>query len=348
MSPPPTTNKPAEDLSSKERKSLKDVEKTLLKDFDGMFNFGRPYTSSISTGCLGLDVALGVGGIPRGRITTIEGDQFSGKTTLALRIIANVLKQGGTAVFIDTEYALDEVWAKKQGVDVTSENFRWLTVGDLENAGEICVEIARSGAADIIVFDSVAGAPILAVVEGELGDSNMGKRGKIMSDFIPKLNGPVSKNNVCMIFINQLRESLNIYSPKPLSPGGRALPYHSSLIITLKGKKEKAAQGKEPTYVEIHYEIEKNKLAVPFRKGSFKMDFNGYVDPYYELVELLTNQDFSEKLDVKRGGAYYTLGQAVWGEELRFQGKQSVLEWLADHDVFINVEKKLRELLLTR
>lgn len=298
----------------------------------------------VSTGSMLLDLATGIGGYPRGRIVQLSGWESAGKTTHALKAIANLQNLGGSAVYIDTEYALDPRWAEKLGVDMAA--LEWIQVDDLETAGEICVELADSGAFDMIVFDSVAGAPIKAVVEGELGDANMGKRAKIMSSFMPKLNGPVARNNVWMIFTNQLRDSLDPYKPRPVSPGGHALAFHSTMIVELRGKKIKKP-GSDATHVEITANVEKNKLSPPGRTVTYTMDFEGYIDTVGELSSVIVNSDYAEKLGVERAGSYYTLPQEMIPgvEELRYQGKGAIAAVLAEVDVYDAAYKYVLEKL---
>jgi len=292
----------------------------------------------VSTGSLVLDIATGIGGYPRGRIVQIAGWESSGKTTHALKAIANLQAKGGTAAFIDTEYALDPKWATQLGVDMAA--VAWVQVDDLETAGEIAIEMANSGSFDMIVFDSVAGAPIKAVVDGELGDANMGRRAKIMSDFMPKLNGPVARNKVWMIFTNQLRDSLNIYAPKPVAPGGHALTFHSTMIIELKAKKIRAGRG-DATHVDVTATVEKNKMSPPGKTVTYTMDFDGYIDIVDELATIITSADNSEALGVVRGGAWYTLPEGMLPgiEDRKFNGRDKILEALAEVDVFEAAKK---------
>jgi len=321
------------ELNQGSRKSLEPVLNRLKKEFGETVQLGdvKRNVDVISTGSLALDVATGIGGYPRGRITQLAGWESAGKTTHALKAAANVQERGGLVAFIDTEYALDTNWAEKQGVNV--ENLIWLQIDDLETAGETAVDLAESGEVDMIILDSVAGAPIKAVVEGELGDSNMGKRAKIMSDFMPKLNGPVSRNNVWMIFTNQLRDSLDPYKPKPVRPGGHALNFHSSMIVDLRSKKEKTSGS--ATYVDIKATVEKNKLATPFKNAEYIMDFTGYIDPVIEATNILTTNEYAEILGVERAGAWYTLPAELFPdmEEPRFQGQKKIQEALAEVDV---------------
>jgi len=336
-------NREFPELNHGSKKSLEPILNKLKKEFGETVQVGNVVRNidSVTTGSLALDIATGIGGYPRGRISQIAGWESSGKTTHALKAVAAVQERGGLAAFIDTEYALDPAWAEKQGVNIN--DLVWLQIDDLETAGETAVDLADSGELDMIIFDSVAGAPIKAVVEGELGDSNMGKRAKIMSDFMPKLNGPVSRNNVWMIFTNQLRDSLNPYQPKPIRPGGHALDFHSSMIIDIKAKKEKTkSEG-----VEIKANVDKNKLSAPFKNAEYYMDFTGYIDPVVEASNILTNSDFFEVLGVERAGAWYTLPSEVFQGENRFQGQNKIMEALAEIDVLESVVDYIRSKLLS-
>lgn len=336
-------------VDSHELKGVRDSKKLLSqlqKSYGESFQIGDTdrQVDVVSTGSLLLDVATGIGGYPRGRIIQLAGWESSGKTTHALKAAANLQAQGGSVAFIDTEYALDPKWAIQLGVDMAA--MMWLQVDDLETAGEIAVDLADSGTVDMIIFDSVAGAPIKAVVEGEVGDANMGKRAKIMSTLMPKLNGPVARNNVWMIFTNQLRDSLNPYQPKPVTPGGHALAFHSSMIIELKAKKIRPASGKNVTHVEITATLEKNKLSPPGRVVTYTMDFDGFIDVIGELASIIVHTDNAEALGVARAGSWYTLpAEMLPGiEDLRFQGRDRIVEVLAEVDLF----NTAREYVLSR
>lgn len=341
------TNYSAEspDLNRGSRKNLQPLLNKLQKDFGETVQIGElgRKIDVISTGSLSLDIATGIGGYPRGRITQIAGWESAGKTTHALKAAAAVQERGGLVAFIDTEYALDPQWSEKQGVNV--QDLIWLQIDDLETAGEAAVDLAESGEVDMIIFDSVAGAPIKAVVEGELGDSNMGKRAKIMSDFMPKLNGPVSRNNVWMIFTNQLRESLNMYSPKPVRPGGHALSFHSTMIVEIKAKKD---SNKAATGLNVKTYVEKNKLAAPFKDAEYFIDFTGYIDPVVEATNIITAPQYAEVLGVARAGAWYTLPDELFpGEdEGRFQGQTKIMEALAEVDILEATIAYIRRKLL--
>lgn len=294
----------------------------------------------IPTGSLSLDIATG-GGYPRGRITELAGWESTGKTAHALMAARNVQSNGGTVAFIDLEYTFDKNWAHKIGVDTSDDKFLWLRVYDLESAGDIIIEVANAGV-DMIILDSVAAAPIKALNAGDLGDSNMGKVAKIMSDMMRKIVGPLSRNNTVMLFINQLRDSLNIYNPKPVTPGGKALPFFASTRIFFKAKREKSDN---PSYVTITATVEKNKLSAPGKVAEYEFSFiDANVEPISELVNILTDETNSEILGIKRAGAWYTLPKAIvpTGED-RFQGSEKIAEYLADKETFVLTKKYVIE-----
>jgi recombination protein RecA len=291
----------------------------------------------VSTGSISLDIATGIGGYPRGRIVQIAGWESTGKTTHAFMAAANVQARGGTVAYIDTEFVYDPSWAEKIGVN-TSE-ILCLQVDDLESAAEATVDIAQSGDFDMIIFDSIAAAGIRAVHDGELGDSNMGKRAKIMSDFMTKLNGVVSKNNLWMIFVNQLRESLDPYKPLPVRPGGKALSFHASMIIDLKSKKEK---GKNvPSYNVITATVSKNKLAPPYREAEYILEYNGKINPMSEIINIITNKENMEALGINLSGAWYTVPSDWFPDmaEPRFQGSSKIQDALMVDDNFDRIKK---------
>ena len=326
-------------LHGGDKKTLSSLITKIQKDFGESVQVGELNRSieTVSTGSFVLDLATGIGGYPRGRITTIAGWESSGKTTHALRAIAAIQERGGTAAFIDTEYALDLSWAEKLGVNIGT--LLWLQVEDLETAGEVAVDLAQSAAVDMIVLDSVAGSPIKAVVGGDLGDSNMGKRAKIMSDFMPKLNGPVSRNNVWMIFTNQLRDSLDPYKPKPVRPGGHALSFHSSMIVELRSKRDT-----KTGEVSTKAVVEKNKLSTPGRVAEYTMGVDGYINLVEEVATILTTNEYSEILGVTRAGAWYTVPQEIFPdmEEAKFMGKQKLEEALAEVEAFERAEAYIK------
>lgn len=300
----------------------------------------------LSTGSLALDLATGIGGYPRGRITELSGFESTGKTTHALKLVARAQSLGLRCLFLDTEWALDRKWATGLGVDVDAlEVYR---ADSLEIAGESCVAIADSGEFDVIVFDSVAGAPIEALLEGDIGDANMGKRAKIMSGFMPKLNGPVKRNNVWMLFTNQLRSSMDIYKPD-VAPGGHALPFHASMRIHLSARPEKMQPGQTPNKVNIRAKINKNKLSAPFKVAEYALGFDGEFDTFAEVADVFTNSDYLEGLGIIKGGAWYTLPDELVAEgyESKIQGNAKIAEMLSsDMEHFAKVEQYLRQRLI--
>ena len=291
----------------------------------------------IPSGSLELDVAMGTGGFPRGRISILAGKESSGKTTLCLKTIANAQKLGLNCAFIDTEKTFDTVWAKKLGIDL--DTLLLLGANSLEVAGEAAVDLARSGQVDVIIFDSVAGTSVKALNEGEISDSIIGKKAKMLGHLTAKLTGPVWNNNVCVIFINQLRDSLNPYAPAPVMPGGHALPYASSMTIHLGSKKSEDGDGG----ILVKAKITKNKLNVPFKEAEFIIDPNGVVDEIKSIAGILTDKNYLEKFGIQKGGAWYTLpasyievgneGEVVkeiklFDEEKKVQGENGVVELL--------------------
>ena len=304
-------------------------------------------TDVVSTGSVSLDIATGIGGYPRGRIVQIAGWESTGKTTHALIAAANVQKRGGTVAYIDTEFVFDFSWAEKLGVN--TDELLCLQIDDLESAAEATVDVAQSGDFDMVIFDSVAGAGIRAIHDGDLGDSNMGKRAKIMSDFMTKLNGVVSKNNIWMIFINQLRESLDPYKPLPVRPGGKALSFHASMIIDLRAKKEKGKG--TPNYNSINATIVKNKLAPPYREAEYVLEYDGTIDPVSELVNVITNKDYFDKLGISLAGAWYTMPESWFPdvEDSKFQGSSKIVEALSsDMDNFERIRNEVISTLISR
>jgi recombination protein RecA len=335
-----------EEFLNRGKKSHTHLINRLKKEFGDsirVFDGSREKVNDVvSTGSLSLDIATGIGGYARGRITQIAGWESTGKTTHALMAAANIQARGGAVAYIDTEFVFDPVWATKIGVN--TEEFLCLQIDDLESAAEATVDIAQSGEFDMIIFDSIAAAGIRAVHDGELGDSNMGKRAKIMSDFMTKLNGVVSKNNIWMTPVNQLRESLDPYKPLPVRPGGKALSFHASMIIDLKAKKEKGKG--TPSHTVITATVSKNKLAAPYREAEYILDFNGQVNPISEIINIITNKDHMEVLGVSLAGAWYTVPHEWFPEmeEPRFQGSGKIGEMLEDIDAL----NRVRALVLTK
>lgn len=340
-------------------KSSGGVIKALKKKFEGVSIANTnddDIVDVIPTGSLTMDIALGVGGVARGRIFEIAGENATGKTTRCLNIAKNAQALGYTVAFIDTEYALDKEWARSIGVKVAKtskfeDGMVIINVDSLEEAGETAVLLAQSGEVDVIIFDSVAGAPIEAVLDGELGDANMGVRARIMSQFMPKINGPVKKNGCWMLFTNQIRLTMDKYSPY-VTPGGKALPFHASQrMFLISAKKEKTANPNvAPSFSTITFEVNKNKLAPPFRRGEYKMYYaDGSIDNHSELADILTSAENLALLGIVKGGSWYTLPPELVapGYPNRLNGSAALTEMFAsDLEHFQNVVSYVRSKLI--
>jgi len=273
---------------------------------------------SISTGSISLDLALGIGGVPRGRIIEIYGPESSGKTTLALHIIAEAQKAGGEAAFIDAEHALEPAYARALGVDIENLLISQPDMGD--DALAICEVLVRSGAVDVVVVDSVAALVPRSEVEGEIGDASVGVVARLMSQALRKLAGSISKTNCVVIFINQLREKIGVtYGNPETTPGGRALKYFSSVRIDVR-RSEYIKSGVEHVGNRTRAKVVKNKVAPPFREGEFDIMFGEGISKFGELVDLGVKLDIIEK-----SGAWYTYN------ELRFQGRDNVKDYLKEN-----------------
>ena len=286
----------------------------------------------ISTGSMALDMALGIGGIPRGRIVEIYGPESSGKTTLALHCVAEAQKAGGTAAFIDVEHALDPVYAENLGVDIDSLLVSQPDSG--EQALEIAEALVRSGAIDIIVIDSVAALVTRAEIEGEMGDNHVGQLARLMSQALRKLTGALSKSNCAAIFINQLREKIGvIYGNPETTTGGRALKFYASVRIDVR-KIETIKNGSEMIGSRTRARVVKNKVAPPFREAEFDVLYGKGISHTGELV------DMGLELDIlKRSGAWFYYGDTRIG-----QGKDSVKQLLEENrDLAAELEEKITE-----
>jgi len=272
---------------------------------------------AIPTGSISLDLALGIGGVPRGRIIEIYGPESSGKTTLALHIIAEAQKAGGEAAFIDAEHALEPAYARALGVDIENLLISQPDMGD--DALAICEVLVRSGAVDVVVVDSVAALVPRSEVEGDIGDASVGVVARLMSQALRKLAGSISKTNCVVIFINQLREKIGVtYGNPETTPGGRALKYFSSVRIDVR-RSESIKSGAEHVGNRTRAKVVKNKVAPPFREGEFDIMFGEGISKYGELVDLGAKLDLIEK-----SGAWYTYN------ELRFQGRDNVKDYLKE------------------
>ncbi len=285
----------------------------------------------IKTGSMALDMALGIGGIPRGRIIEIYGPESSGKTTLALHCVAEAQKEGGTAAFIDVEHALDPVYAAALGVDIDSLLVSQPDSG--EQALEIAEALVRSGAIDIIVVDSVAALTTRAEIEGEMGDNHVGQLARLMSQAMRKLTGALSKSNCSAIFINQLREKIGVmYGNPETTTGGRALKFYSSVRIDVR-KIETLKNGSEIIGSRTRAKVVKNKVAPPFREAEFDVIYGKGISKVGEIV------DMGLALDVlKRSGAWFYYGETRIG-----QGRDNVKQLLEDNpELAAEIEEKIR------
>lgn len=287
---------------------------------------------SISTGSLSLDLALGIGGLPRGRVVEIYGPESSGKTTLALHAIAEAQKAGGEAAFIDVEHALDPVYAKALGVDIDSLLVSQPDTG--EQALEICEALVRSGAIDVIVIDSVAAMVPKAEIEGEMGDSHVGLQARLMSQALRKLTGVIGKTNTIAIFINQLREKVGVmYGNPEVTAGGRALKYYSSVRIDVR----RIEAIKDSTGVignRTRAKVVKNKVAPPFREGEFEIMFGEGISKTGEIIDLAVKLNI-----IQKSGAWFSYGETRIG-----QGRENVKKFFAENPaIAAEIETKVRE-----
>lgn len=286
---------------------------------DSALNVGH-----VSTGSLSLDIALGIGGLPRGRIIEIYGPESSGKTTLSLHCIAEGQKDGGNVAFIDVEHALDPVYAQALGVDVDSLLVSQPDTG--EDALEIAEALIRSGAIDVIVIDSVAALVPKAEIEGEMGDSHVGLQARLMSQALRKLAGAISKSNCVAIFINQLREKVGvIYGSPEVTPGGRALKFYSSVRIDIR-RVETLKQNGEMIGSRTRAKVVKNKIAPPFKEAEFDIMYGKGISRTGELIDLAVKADV-----VQKSGAWFNFGETRLG-----QGRDNVKELLENNDELRN------------
>ncbi len=287
---------------------------------------------AISTGSLSLDLALGVGGLPRGRVVEVFGPESSGKTTLCLHAIAEAQKVGGTAAFVDAEHALDIVYAKKLGVQTDDLLVAQPDTG--EQALEIVETLVRSGAIDLIVVDSVAALVPRAEIEGEMGDSHMGLQARLMSQALRKLTGAISKSLTTVIFINQIRMKIGVMFGNPeTTTGGNALKFYSSVRLDIR-RIESIKDGQEVMGSRVRVKVVKNKTAPPFKQAEFDIMFAEGVSKVGELVDLGV-----EKKIVDKAGAWYS-----YNEERLGQGREAVKTFLKSNpDIAEEIERKIRE-----
>ena len=286
----------------------------------------------VSSGSISLDVALGIGGYPKGRIIEIFGPESSGKTTFALHAIAEIQKKGGRAAFIDAEHALDPQYAAKIGVNINDLLLSQPDNG--EQALEICEALVRSGAIGIIVIDSVAALVPQAEIEGEMGDSHVGLQARLMSQALRKLSGIINKTNTVCIFINQLREKVGVMFGNPeVTPGGRALKFYSSIRLEIR-KGEQIKLGNDIVGNKTNVKVVKNKMAPPFKTCTLEIAYGEGISKTGEVVDLATDADIIEK-----SGAWYSYN----GEKIG-QGRENVKELLKNNTKLYNeLEKKVRD-----
>jgi len=288
----------------------------------------------ISTGCLSLDVALGVGGIPRGRVVEIYGPESSGKTTLALHIVAEAQKAGGFAAFIDAEHAVDPDYSKRLGVNTEELLISQPDTG--EQALEICETLVRSGALDVIVIDSVAALVPRAELEGDMGDSHMGLQARLMSQALRKLTGTVSRSNTTVIFINQIREKIGVVFGNPeTTPGGRALKFYSSVRLEIR-RITTIKDGAEMVGSRVRVKVVKNKVAPPFKKSEFDIMYGQGISYVGDIIDLAVEGNIVEKT-----GAWYSYDDMKIG-----QGRENAKLFLTENsDIMDAVTEKVKSFM---
>jgi recombination protein RecA len=292
---------------------------------------------SISTGSLGLDLALGIGGVPRGRVVEIYGPESSGKTTLALHIIAEAQKAGGIAAFIDAEHAFDATYAENLGID--TENLLIAQPDNGEQALEIADNLIRSSAIDVVVIDSVAALVPKAELEGEMGESKMGLHARLMSQALRKLTSSISKTNTVCIFINQLRDKIGVMFGSPeTTTGGNALKFYASVRLDVR-RLNQIKDGTEATGNRVRVKVVKNKVAPPFKQTEFDIIFGEGISKAGEVIDLAAEHDV-----VKKSGSWFSYN----GDKLG-QGREAVRQLLKDNpELMADIEGKLRVLLMSK
>ena len=286
---------------------------------------------TVPTGSISLDIALGLGGVPKGRIVEIYGPESSGKTTVALHMVAEVQKRGGIAGFIDAEHALDPVYARNIGVDI--DNLYISQPDNGEQALEITETMVRSGAVDIVIVDSVAALVPKAEIDGEMGDSHVGLQARLMSQALRKLTAVISKSNCIVIFINQLREKVGVMFGNPeTTTGGRALKFYSSVRLDVR-RIETLKQGGEVVGNRVRVMVVKNKIAPPFKEAEFDIMFGRGISKEGDILDLAVKENIVEK-----SGAWFAYGGAKIG-----QGRENAKQYLAEHpEICSQVEAKVR------
>ena len=330
--PPLESPSPAEDKKKALETCMAQIERNYGKG--SIMRLGENtgiVVESIPTGSLSLDIALGIGGVPKGRIIEIYGPESSGKTTLALHIVAEAQKRGGEVAFIDAEHALDPSYARALGVDIDSMLISQPDTG--EQGLEICEALVRSGALDVVVVDSVAALTPRAEIEGDMGDAHVGLLARLMSQALRKLAGSIAKTNCIVIFINQLREKVGVmYGNPEVTTGGRALKFYSSVRIDVR-RIEAIKNGSEIVGNRTRAKIVKNKVAPPFREAEFEIIYGEGISKWGELVDLAAKLDI-----IQKSGSWYSMG------ELRLaQGREAVKQYFKDDpELAQQVEEQVR------
>lgn len=328
-------------MDENKKKALDSVILQLEKQFGkgSVIKMDQQFSQDIDvipTGCLTLDKALGVGGIPRGRIVEIYGPESSGKTTVALTVVSQAQKLGGTCAYIDAEHALDPNYAENLGVNISELYVSQPDTG--EQGLEICEALVRSGAIDLVVIDSVAALTPKAEIDGEMGDSFIGLQARLMSQALRKLTGIVSKTNTCVIFINQLREKVGVMFGSPeTTPGGKALKFYSSIRLDVR-KVDTIKNGDEIVGNKTRVKVVKNKLAPPFKTAEFEIMFGKGISKSGSLLDMAVEFDVVEK-----SGAWFSYN----GEKIG-QGKENAKQFLENNESIYNeienlVKEKMKE-----